>query len=356
MRAETVPAHVLASYCTRPEEATISPLGEGNINDTFLVQTGEQHIVVQRINGQVFPDPEILIQNLHHLTAHLQTKTSPNEQHWQDTVLVPTVHGEFSVEDKKGSLWRALSYIENSCTLSQITTSFQAEQTGSALGYFHNRLIGLDIQEMKSPLPGFHQISNYLQQYDQISNSSRSADIDFCINIIERERAGITVLEEAFLQGTIQERIVHGDPKVANILFDRDSHQALSIIDLDTIGPGLLQHDIGDCLRSACNHGSATGKPEAAVFTIDLCRGILKGYFRETKNLLTHMDREYIYDGVKTITFELGLRFFSDFLAGGNYFKCSHPEETLHKAMGQFSLLQSIIAQEKNIRKLSRSL
>ncbi len=343
------------SYCADPSAATVTTLGEGNINDTYLVQTTRRAFVLQRINEQVFPDPQILIHNLQHLSTHLQRKAKSNRQRWEEVILVATRDGSLFAKDDSASLWRALSYIENSCTLAQVDTQYQAKQIGWALGHFHNRVADLDICEMKIPLPGFHHTSNYLEQYDQISSAAHkySAASVFCQEMIENKRGNMLVLEDALNQGKIQQRIIHGDPKVGNILFDKSSNYAISLIDLDTIGPGILQHDIGDCLRSVCNASYTENGREHVGFNIDLCRSTLKGYFQETNTQLCTADRKLIYDGLTTITFELGLRFFTDFLLGGIYFKALTVEETLQKAVYQFSLLQSILMQEKAIRSLS---
>lgn len=265
-------------------------------------------------------------------------------------MLIPALDGSPSVVDSEGSLWRALSHIEDTITLSRVDTPLRAEQTGWALGHFHKRLIGLDIHKIQTPLPGFHQLSGYLHHYDQLAadqRGSHSADIRFCLETIRKERESALSLEKISRRGDIGQRVIHGDPKVANVLFDRNSGLAVSLIDLDTVGPGLLHHDLGDCLRSVGNMGGEESIPTRVQFDLDLCRSTLKGYFQEAAELVTARDRTLIYEGVKAITFELGLRFFTDYLQGGIYFKCQDPEEILQRALVQFFLLQDIKKQKK---------
>ncbi len=350
------PREILDRYCSSPSTVQVTVLGQGNINDTFLVDTGAEPIVLQRINDQVFPSPQILIDNLQHLSHHLASQADRCMQRWEEATLVPALDGSPSILDSNGSMWRALSHIRDSVTVSHVETPLQAEQTGWALGHFHKRLLGLDVKQMQTPLPGFHQLAGYLHKYDQLatkSQSTPSADIRFCLQAIRKERENALSLEKRVAREDIQQRIIHGDPKVANVLFDRRSGLAVSLIDLDTVGPGLVQHDLGDCLRSVCNRAGEESDPAQATFDLDLCRIILQGYFQEAGKLLTAIDRKLIYEGVKAITFELGLRFFIDYLEGGIYFKCKDPEETLHKGLVQFSLLQDIIRQEKTIRNLA---
>ncbi len=352
----TPPREILYQFCSASSIIEVTTLGQGNINDTFLVQTKKVSIVLQRINDQVFPDPTILIDNLQHLTNHLLSQPHSAARHWQEAVLIPALDGSLSVRDSKGSSWRALSYIEESISFSRVETAFQAEQTGWALGHFHKRLIGLDVKKMQFPLPGFHDLTNYLAQYEKVSTETlkkSSPEIQYCLNTIRDAHKNALALEKALTKGIIRKKIIHGDPKIANVLFAKKSDLAISLIDLDTVGPGILQHDIGDCLRSVCNIAGEESNPATVSFDLDLCERTLKGYFQEAGKLLSSIDRELIYDGVKAITFELGLRFFTDYLQGGIYFKGSNPEETLQKALVQFALLHDIIAKEKAIHKLA---
>jgi hypothetical protein len=129
--------------------------------------------------------------------------------------------------------------------------------------------------------------------------------------------------------------------------------QAISIVDLDTVKPGLIHYDIGDCLRSGCNTlGEETKQWEKVHFDPDLCKAILQGYLSTAREFLTGNDFFYIYDSIRLIAFELGLRFFTDYLEGNVYFKVRHTEHNLARALVQFTLTESIESQEKAIRNI----
>ena len=152
---------------------------------------------------------------------------------------------------------------------------------------------------------------------------------------------------------TLQMRIIHGDPKINNIMVDNTTGRAVSIIDLDTVMPGLVQYDIGDCLRSCCNTGGEDAPDISAVhFDIGLCRAVLSGYMEEAQRFLTESDLDYFFAAVRLIPFELGLRFYTDFLEGNAYFKVSSTSQNLDRAMAQFKLVQSIEEQEEGIREI----
>jgi len=115
------------------------------------------------------------------------------------------------------------------------------------------------------------------------------------------------------------------------------------MVDLDTVKPGLVHYDIGDCLRSGCNPlGEETEHCEAVRFEPELGRAILKGYLSQARDFLTGGDYDYLYDAIRLLAFELGLRFFTDYLAGNVYFKARRREHNLARALVQFKLTESI--------------
>ena len=159
------------------------------------------------------------------------------------------------------------------------------------------------------------------------------------------------VLEQARAQGRLRPRPIHGDPKVNNVLLQRASGQAIALIDLDTVKPGLLHYDLGDCLRSVANPlGEETHDWRAVRFDTELAEALLRGYGSVAGAMLSDDDVELVYDAVRLIAFELGLRFLTDHLAGDVYFRCDAPGHNLRRALVQFQLTASIEAQEAPIR------
>jgi len=159
------------------------------------------------------------------------------------------------------------------------------------------------------------------------------------------------VLEDAKASGALFQRPIHGDPKINNIMIDERTGHAVSIIDLDTVKPGLIHYDIGDCLRSCCNPlGEETTEIDEVYFDLDLCRAILEGYLGEAQRFMTKADIAYLYDAIRLIAFELGLRFFTDYLEGDVYFKARHRKHNLIRALVQFKVAESIEAQATEIQ------
>ena len=337
----------------------IQPLGSGNINDTFLVSTNQpEHpsFVLQRINTHVFPQPELIMDNIAQLNEHVAKKPKKFDRPWQLPPIVKTRTGENYICTEDNSCWRAIGFIENSQSFDTITNPQQAQEIGTALGIFHDLISDLAPEKLADTLEGFHITPIYLEQYHKnLANHTvkDSVEKQLCLEFVAQRQNLAFVLEDAKSAGKIPLRLMHGDPKVNNVLFDQNTNQAISLIDLDTIKPGLIHYDIGDCLRSGCNLlGEETEDWQKVSFDLDLCENILKGYLQTTQGFLTPNEYDYIYSAIRLISFELGLRFFSDYLAGNLYFKTNYPEHNLMRALVQFQLTKSIESQEENINQI----
>jgi len=332
-----------------PAVREINPLGNGLINDTFLVSTACSSFVLQRINRQVFPKPELIMDNLKTLSQHIEKKPSDSVK-LQIPCLLPTQQAESCFYDEKSDCWRALTYIANTESLEQLVDIDDAEQVGFALGHFHRLISDLDPLTLHDTLPGFHIAPGYLAHYHQVINlpspETRSLESRYCVNFIAKWQHLADSLETPKQQGLLPLRVIHGDPKLNNFLFDKHSRKIVSIIDLDTVKPGLIHYDVGDCLRSCCHD------TETETFNLDSCARLLTAYLSEAGAFFSDADYHFLYPAIELIPFELGLRFYTDYLEGNRYFKVSDPKENLQRACSQFHLCESIMAQKADIQSL----
>jgi Phosphotransferase enzyme family len=359
--------NIAGQFAGQEKVIDIQPLGSGNINDTFLVtlNTGAQKcFVLQRINTQVFRQPELVMQNMRTFTEHvfqrLQCDPLSLGCRWQVPRVLLTQGNQDYWVDGDGLFWRAISFIEGSQSFDTIQSPKHAKEIGYALGMFHRLISDLPSEQLADTLEGFHITPQYLQYYDETlaqTDPRQSAEVDYCLKFVRDRKDLAHVLENAKAQGKLPLRTIHGDPKVNNIMLDAVTQQAISMIDLDTVKPGLIHYDIGDCLRSGCNAlGEETDDWKTVRFDVDVCQVILEGYLSQTRDFLTEHDYDYLYDGIRLIAFELGLRFFTDYLAGNVYFKVKHPDHNLLRALVQFKLTESIEAQASAIQAIVKGM
>jgi Ser/Thr protein kinase RdoA (MazF antagonist) len=360
------PAGIASQFVQHATVLQAESYGAGNVNDTFLVTLnthepliGADRFVLQRINQHVFRQPELILVNMRIFTdamrAQLAREADGAQRRWEVPLVIPTRQGQDYWVDEEGGFWRAISLIEHAKTYAKIRDAAHAREAGYALGRFHRLVSDLDPSRLHDTLPGFHITPGYLAEYDRVAaQSTRGAQhpaVAYGRAFVGERRHWAGVLEEARAHGRLTLRTMHGDPKVDNILIDETTGQAVSLIDLDTVKPGLVHYDIGDCLRSCCNPaGEETTDLTSVRFDLDLCRDILAGYLNEAARFFTAHDYAHLYDAIRLITFELGLRFFTDHLAGDYYFKVKYPQHNLDRALVQFRLVEEIEAQEDAIR------
>jgi Ser/Thr protein kinase RdoA (MazF antagonist) len=225
------------------------------------------------------------------------------------------------------------------------------------LGRFHVLSSEIPPETLHDTLPGFHETPGYLKNLDAAvaacDRSRLSPDtVPKALEYVESRRDTANVLEAGRLRGDLRLRVIHGDPKLDNVLFDIGSDDAVSLIDLDTVKPGLIHYDIGDCLRSCCNMADKENGERQAAFDLDCCRAILRGYLAETRETLSPADQAYLYDAIRLLPFELGLRFLTDHLVGDVYFKVDWAGQNLSRALSQFQLARSVEAQADAIRRM----
>ena len=352
---------------------TVNPTGNGNVNDTFLAifrNTFDEHqVILQRLNRKVFAHPEIIMRNLHVINDHvhpkLELEADNADRIWQMPKIVRTRDGKDYVTDEAtGDVWRVITKIPSATAFDEAQGTEHAMECGAVLGHFHWLLSDLNPALISDPLPGFHITPLYLKKYDETlqdatarDRMSASMEARRMAKFIEERRSFATTLQDAFKRGELSLRMMHGDPKVNNIMIDNYTGKGTAMIDLDTVGPGLIHYDFGDALRSICNHaGEEEPNLGNVKFDLDLCEAFCKGYMSHAREFLTAADRFYLYDAIRLITFELGMRFFQDYLAGSVYFKVKHPEQNLNRARVQFRLCESIESRERMIRGLLEKL
>ena len=335
----------------------VTPLGNGNVNQTFLVRVdapGSPGFVLQRLNTQVFRQPRLVMGNLATLAAHVERRRAAGAvvapgRRWEMPAVLQARDADASWVEEGEAFWRALTYVEGSRSLDVLENPQQARQVGDALGTFHALIHDLPVAELADTLEGFHVTPRYLAQYRQALaayGGPVNPELAWAQVFVAERVALAPLLEDALARGELRLRPIHGDPKVNNVLLDAASGAAIGLVDLDTVKPGLVQWDIGDGLRSACNPlGEETGDWRAVHFDPQLAEAWLAGYLEAARGFLTDADFATIVPSIRLLAFELVLRFLADHLAGDVYFRTERPGQNLARALVQLRLCESVEAQ-----------
>jgi Ser/Thr protein kinase RdoA (MazF antagonist) len=360
------PSHAAQQFNVPGRLVAITAHGSGNVNDTYLAvfrtTFSEERVIVQRINTSVFSRPEWIMENMRILTEHVHRKLESEQDSadrvWQIPRVIQAKDGKDYYLDSDGSYWRVITLMASAKAFERTENTEHAFEAGTVLGQFHRLISDIDPASLHDTLPGFHKTPLYLAKYDETLQTpgaksllKSSIEARRLGRFIEERRDFCGVLEDALKKGEIEVRLIHGDPKVANIMIDDVTGKGTSLVDLDTVKPGLIHYDFGDAVRSICNlTGEETTNLNEVVFDSDLCEAFFNGYMINGRQFLTPSERKYLFASVRLLPLELGLRFFQDYLAGNVYFKVRSKEQNLNRARVQFKLCESIETRAKAIR------
>ncbi len=358
--------HAAEQFAVPGRLVLVLPTGSGNVNDTYVAifrtTFSEERVVVQKINRHVFSNPAWIMENMRAVTEHvhqrLEAESDGADRVWQLPRVIACRDGRDYFIDESGDYWRAITLIASAQSFERAQNSEHAFEAGTVLAQFHRLLSDMDPTELRDTLPGFHVTPRYLEMYDRTLTGRGARIVQGGLmearrlaQFVEQHRSLAPVLQHALDRGELTVRLIHGDPKAANIMIDDFTGKGTSIVDLDTVKPGLIHYDFGDALRSICNPvGEEAENLREVYFDLDLCRAFVRGYLQIAGTFLTPQDRALLYDSIRLLAFELGLRFFRDYLEGNVYFKVRHAEQNLNRARVQFRLCESIETRADMIR------
>ena len=333
---------------------TIVRFGHGHINDTYcaVVEEGTRYIL-QRINHEVFKNPAAVMSNVQRVTAHLQQKLGRDRDPSRSVLtLVPAVNGGVLVHDQHGCTWRVYLFVENTHTCQAVESTEQAYEVARAFGQFQGALADLGSPRLHETIVDFHNTPKRFQALEEAAAADLCDRAKLAANEIAfafRRKPMAATLTEAHLP----ERIVHNDAKLNNVLLDDSTGEAMCVVDLDTVMPGLAAHDFGDLVRTSTSP-AAEDELDLAKVTLQLpmFEALVRGYLSSAGGFLTQSEIECLPLAGKLITFEQGLRFLTDFLVGDTYFRASRPFHNLQRCRTQFKLVESIEQQEAEMGRI----
>ena len=312
----------------------IEPVGNGHINDTYLVRTDRDNYLLQRINDHVFGSPERLMENVTAVTEFIGGRLR----------VIPAKNGRAFVRTANG-FFRMLTYIGNSYSCEHANDPETFREIGRAYGAFINDLAEFPADRLNETIEGFHDTRRRFEQFRKACESDplgRKSTALPEIGFAFAHEKDVDYLNDCVKRGEIPVRVTHNDTKINNVMLDRDTGKAVAVIDLDTVMPGLAVNDFGDAIRS----GAATGcedDPDAESIRLDieLYRSYAKG-FMEGFPGLTKREKELLPFGAGIMTLECWLRFLTDYLEGDHYFKTDYPGQNLARCRTQFRLVREI--------------
>ena len=318
----------------------------GNVNKTYKVNFLKDDMtyasyVVQKLNTYVFRNPEHVMENINNVTEYLRDK----QPHDLSLHFHHTADRKNYYVDESG-FWRLFNYIPSS-TYNASDDLEIVRNAGSAFGHFQMLLSDFDASKLHETIPDFH---NTVKRYEKLTEDSRNdpcgrvkdvgAELEWLLSV--RDTAcKLTKMKDA---GLLPIRVTHNDTKINNVLFDSMTKQAIVVIDLDTVMPGLIGHDFGDAIRSAANYVEEDSRNyERAGVNLNIFEAFTNGFIQQTVNTLTQNELDTLALGSFVLACELSTRFLDDYIIGDKYFKIGYPEHNLVRTRCQIALAKDML-------------
>lgn len=329
----------------------------GNVNRTYKVNyirdDGKlKSYIVQRVNTYVFRNPVQVMDNIDLVTEHIHARAPKKRSlHFHHTDDRKTYVCE------ENGFWRLFNYIPSNTH--NVTENLRIiRNAGEAFGEFQMLLSDFDVGQLYETIPDFH---NTKKRYEKLIVDAQAdpmgrldearEEYDWLLSV----RGQACRLTELYEMGELPLRVTHNDTKINNVLFDQETDEALVVIDLDTVMPGLVGHDFGDAIRFAANYVEEDC-PEAkrAGVNMKVFRAFAQGFLKHTASTLTEREIDTLAISCFSLTCELATRFLDDYILGDPYFKTDYPKHNLVRTRCQVALARDMLQKMGEMERIVR--
>ena len=366
-------SHMFSSLETIAHEFAIAgdfvsgeEIDSGLINSTFLATFKKpngslKRYIFQRINENVFPNPKEVMQNVERVTRHINWKVIrvKRDKSGQTLNLYPARGGNFFASGAYGGVWRCYNFIESCRTYDECNDEKIAYEASRAFGSFLDLVSDFPADEIHETIQDFHHTVKRYQRLMKVIEEDpkgRVKDVAKEIQFIKEREKDCSKLLDMLEAGELPMRVTHNDTKINNVMIDKELGEAVCVIDLDTVMPGLAAYDFGDLVRTAVSAHEedatdlSTVKVRPAFFK-SLAKGYIDGCEALTKNEIEHLAF-----GGKLMALEVGIRFLTDHLEGDVYFRTSRENHNLDRCRTQLRLVEELEAHEEEFVNYIRSI
>lgn len=337
--------------------ASVTQIPNGHINDTFVVALNEQKnkkaYLLQRINHFVFQNVQGLMNNILTVTHYLQeTLIYAKKDPFRHGMTFLLTHSEcpFYFEPTTQSYWRLSHYIDG-IVFNKVEQVEDFHQCGIAFGQFQRMLDQFDASKLIETIPSFHNTQVRFDAFLKAIEKDQANRVDTVKTEIEfliKNKEYASMIVDAISEGKVPLRVTHNDTKLNNVIFDKMTREAICVVDLDTIMPGSLLYDFGDAIRYGANTASEDELDLSKVdIDLTLFDAFTKGFIQEVGAVMSDGEIALLAVSPIVLTYELALRFLTDYLNGDTYFKIHHPQHNLDRTRVQIAL---VIAMEAKLK------
>ena len=330
------------------------PYGSGHINDTYLLSyeigvMGRIKVILQRMNGEVFEKPEELMENIVNVTSYLKERITENggDPERETLNVIPTKDGSSYYKDSEGNCWRSYKFITGATSYDKVEKPADFYESAVAFGNFQRLLADFPAETLHETIKGFHDTKARFAVFEKAVEEDvmgRAASVQKEIAFVRSREKGIAnYFSELLEKGELPLRVTHNDTKLNNIMIDDKTGKGICVIDLDTVMPGLAMNDFGDSIRFGASTAAEDERDVSLVScSMELFDIYARGYIEGCGGKLTDREILELPMGAKTMTYECGMRFLTDYLQGDTYFKIHREGHNLDRCRTQFKLVEDM--------------
>ena len=352
-REESKLLKISGRFAIEEELESVEPHGNGHINDTFLLTCAPAfgtkcRYILQRMNHEVFKNPQGLMENIVGVTTFLQKKIREQggDPKREALNVIPVKNGDSYWKEEDGTFWRMYRFVEDAVSYDVVKRPEDFYESAVALGHFQKLLADYPAESLHETIPNFHNTVDRLNNFKKAVKADvmkRAKDVSEEIRFVLDREEDCHVLCDVLSSGEIPLRVTHNDTKLNNIMLDCASGKGICVIDLDTVMPGSALYDYGDSIRFGANTGAEDEKDLSKVSCdLELFALYTKGFIEGCGGSLSRKEICLLPMGAKLMTLECGMRFLTDYLEGDHYFKIHRPEHNLDRCRTQFRMVKDM--------------
>lgn len=344
---------ILNSFKFKGDLQDVEIFGSGHINTTYIatyvVDGKTRQYIIQKVNTNVFKNIDELMDNVFAVTSFLREKIRENggDVNRETLHYIKTNDGDKYYKCENGDCYRAYRFVDRSKSYDSVDSAEVFKKSGIAFGRFQKYLSDFPATTLNEIIPNFHNtVWRFENEFLPAVEKNLSGRADTCkaeIDFVIDRKADCSRLVDLINDGSLPIRVTHNDTKLNNVIFDEDTDDAICVIDLDTVMPGLALYDFGDSIRFGANT-CAEDEADTSRIAINLeyFEEYAKGFLSECGESLNQCEIDNLAFSAKLMTFECGMRFLTDYINGDTYFKTEYPEHNLVRARNQFALVKDM--------------
>lgn len=330
---------IVEQFLGSVEILSIIPIENGLINNTFLVETAGNKYILQKINTQIFKNPKGIQNNYLKINEVLE-----QSDYSKKTVkLISTLKNDLLFE-KENESWRMLEYLENSVTFLKAENPAIAFEATRCLSEFY-KIINQEDLILEEPLPDFINFEKRFYDF-KISLQKETERKKFAeneINFLLKHSSLLEKWTELQSSNSLPIRVIHADPKISNILFDKEN-KAIAVIDLDTMMNGSILYDFGDMIRSYTNSADEDDGSVKENFIAENYVAVKDGFLFYLKDALSPVELENLDYSAQLIIYIQAVRFLTDYLNHDIYYSVKYDSQNLDRTKNQINLLKGLMS------------